>query len=275
VNFRTDARQALLRWLIDPANPFFARQFVNMTWQHYFGIGLDDSTDRFTSAYRSGHHPLLDQLAKVFIASKFDIRRLERTILLSRTYQLSSVPNETNKHDRTNFARTVPRRHGARVLTEILHVVLETREDYGPGIPVGIHAQEIAHVASAFYREGYDTDYRKRIVRMVNQFSRSDLVARCDSEPDFRFYTMLYGSNEVERLIKKRRRIERYMKSNENDLDAILDEAFLTALGRFPDAKTRKTADEILRRDWPIHRQRVLENLLWALLNYGEFQTRR
>jgi hypothetical protein len=151
VDFRTDARQALVRWLADRENPFFARRFVNLIWQNYFGVSLADSTDSFTSA---DPHPLLDQLAKEFIASKFDIRRLERTILLSRTYQLSSVPNETNKHDRTNFSRTVPRRYDVRVLTEILHAVLETREDYGPGVPVGIHAHEIGHVASAFYREG-------------------------------------------------------------------------------------------------------------------------
>ncbi|MBI2805483.1 MAG: DUF1549 domain-containing protein [Planctomycetes bacterium] len=274
VNFRNDARQTLVRWLIDPENPFFARHFVNMIWQHYFGIGLADSTESFTSAHRSGNHPLLDQLANEFIQSKFDIRRLERTILLSRSYQLSSVPNETNKHDRTNFARTVPRRHGARVLTEILHALLETREDYGPGVPVGIHAQEIAHVASAFYREGYDNDYRKRILHMVHQFGRGDLVARCDSEPDLRSYRMLYGSDHVQPVIERSKRIERLRKSAEQQFDAILDEVFLAALSRLPTPEIRKAATEHLKRDWPKDRQRVVENLFWWLMNTGEFQAR-
>lgn len=274
VDFQSDARQALVRWLIDPENPFFARHFVDMTWQHYFGVSLENSNDRLTSVHRSGNHPLLDQLAREFIESKFDIRRLERTILLSRAYQLSSVPNESNKHDRTNFARTVPRRHGARVLTEILHVVLETREDYGPGVPVGINTQEIAHVASAFYRQGYDTDYRKRIARMVHQFGRGDLVARCDNEPDLRSYLMLYGSNELHRLIEKSKRIERLRKSDEQQFDAILDEVFLAALSRLPTPDIRKAATEHLKRDWPKNRRSVVENLVWWLVNTDEFTAR-
>lgn len=274
VDFKADARQTLAHWLADADNPFFARHFVNMTWQHYFGIGLDDSTDRFTSAYRTGRHPLLDHLSREFIASKFDIRRLERTILLSRTYQLSSVKNETNKHDRTNFSRTVPRQHGARVLTEILHAVLETREDYGAGVPVGIHTQEIAHVPSAFYRQGYDTDYRKRIARMVHQFGRGDLVSRCDSEPDFRTYLTLYGSNDLQHLMDRSKRVERLAKSDEPQFDALLDEVFLTTLSRVPTPETRKAATEHLKRDWPKDRRRVVENLFWWLVNTGEFTAR-
>ena len=39
---------------------------------------------------------LLDALAADFLRNKFNIRRLVRTILLSRTYQLSAQPNLRN-----------------------------------------------------------------------------------------------------------------------------------------------------------------------------------
>jgi hypothetical protein len=130
-------------------------------------------------------------------------------------------------------------------------------------------------VARAFYREGYDTDYRKRIARMVHQFGRGDLVARCDNEPDLRSYTMLYGSNEIQRFIEKSKRIERIKKFSEQDFDAILDEACLAALSRLPTPAFREEATKYLKRDWPKDRQRIVENLFWALLHHGEFQSRR
>ena len=50
------------------------------------------------------------QEAKDFVAHKFDVRHLMRTIVASRTYQRSSVPNETNAQDDLNFSRMIPRR---------------------------------------------------------------------------------------------------------------------------------------------------------------------
>src|SRR5947208_15253070 len=85
-------------------SPFFARIFVNRVWAHYFGVGLVHPVDDFSLANPPTNARLLDALAADFVASGYDIRRLERTILLSRTYQLGSEPNETNKHDKNNFA---------------------------------------------------------------------------------------------------------------------------------------------------------------------------
>jgi hypothetical protein len=75
-------------------------------------------------------------------------------------------------------------------------------------------------------------------------------------------------------VIKKSKRIDRLMKYNEQEFDAIIDEAFLTALSRLPTADTRQQATKYLQRDWPKERRRILENLFWALLHYGEFQAR-
>ena len=95
----------LFDWL-PPDNPFFARSFVNRIWGHYFGIGLVDPVDDFSQANPPTNARLLDALAKDFIEHSYDIRHIERTILLSRTYQTSSVPNETNRFDKVNFARS-------------------------------------------------------------------------------------------------------------------------------------------------------------------------
>src|SRR5205823_857144 len=105
-----DPREALFRWLAGPDNPYFARSLVNRVWAHYFGAGLVEPVDNFSVANPPSNERLLDALAADFARSSYDIRRLERTILLSRTYQLSPVANETNGRDRTNHSRAVVRR---------------------------------------------------------------------------------------------------------------------------------------------------------------------
>ena len=45
-----DRRIEFSQWLTDRENPFFARNFVNRTWAFYFGRGLVDPVDAFSSA---------------------------------------------------------------------------------------------------------------------------------------------------------------------------------------------------------------------------------
>ncbi len=82
-----DPRQALFDWMHAPDNPFFARAFANRVWGHYFGVGIVDPVDNFALANPPSNPKLLDALARDFVQSKYDIRRLERTILNSRVYQ--------------------------------------------------------------------------------------------------------------------------------------------------------------------------------------------
>ena len=66
-----------------------------------------------------------------------DIRRLERTILESRTYQRSSVPTESNKLDKNNFARGYIRPMMAEVVVDVLDAALGTEEDWKTDAPKG------------------------------------------------------------------------------------------------------------------------------------------
>ena len=49
-----------------------------------------------------------------------DLKRLMRTIVNSRTYQLSRVPNKTNADDRINYSRFIPRQLDAEVLLDAI-----------------------------------------------------------------------------------------------------------------------------------------------------------
>jgi Protein of unknown function (DUF1553) len=125
-----DAREKLWEWMRSPENPTFARAFVNRVWAHYFGIGLVDPVDDFSQANPPTNARLLAELADDFIAHDFDIRYLERTILLSNTYQRSSVPTESNKFDRNNFAHGYIRPLMAEVVVDVLNAATGVEEQW-------------------------------------------------------------------------------------------------------------------------------------------------
>lgn len=81
-------RLAFARWLTSDANPLTARVVVNRIWQLHFGLGLVRTSEDFGMRGALPTHPeLLDWLALEFTRVGWDLKRLQRTILLSSTYR--------------------------------------------------------------------------------------------------------------------------------------------------------------------------------------------
>ena len=125
-----DAREPLMDWLRSKDNPYFARAFVNRVWSNYFGIGIVEPVDDLSLANPPSNRELLDYLAQGFIDSGFDMKWLHREIANSRTYQLSWVPNETNRLDERNFSRAIPRRLPAEIALDTLRQATSSDERF-------------------------------------------------------------------------------------------------------------------------------------------------
>ncbi|MBI3839405.1 MAG: PSD1 domain-containing protein [Planctomycetia bacterium] len=97
-------RLGLAQWLVDPNNPLVSRVTVNRYWQQYFGTGLVKTSEDFGSQGEWPSHPeLLDWLACEFVASGWNIKGLQKQIVMSATYRQSShVTPESLKHDPYN-----------------------------------------------------------------------------------------------------------------------------------------------------------------------------
>lgn len=88
-------RLQFANWLTDPRNPLTARVMVNRVWRWHFGQALVPSPDNFGHlGERPVNQPLLDWLATEFIRSGWSLKAMHRTIMLSRTWQQSSVDRE-------------------------------------------------------------------------------------------------------------------------------------------------------------------------------------
>jgi hypothetical protein len=90
-------RLEMARWIASTDNPLTARVMVNRVWQHLFGEGLVPTADNFGALGEEPTHPeLLDTLAVQFMHEGWSVKRLIRTLVLSRVYQLSSGHVATN-----------------------------------------------------------------------------------------------------------------------------------------------------------------------------------
>jgi hypothetical protein len=131
-----------------------------------------DPVDNFSLANPPSNDRLLDALARDFREHKFDIRHLERAILNSRTYQLSSTMNETNKLDRNNYSHSYVRTMMAEVVLDVLNSALGVTEDFGPDAPPGSRAIEVASTRVASPNAAF----------VFRTFGRPDRNRACECE---------------------------------------------------------------------------------------------
>lgn len=253
-----DPRHALVDWMAQPDNPFFARVLVNRLWGHFMGRGLFDEVDDMRESNPASNPELLDALAKDFIDHNFDVRHIVKTLVNSRVYQLSSAPTEHNKDDRQNFARFYARRLIAEVLLDAVDQATGTKTRFG-NIADSARAVDLPH-------EGFGSYF-------LDTFDRPKRVSGCECERSsgatLAQVLLLANSDELEnKLADGNGRIAK-LAAAEKPISDKIDELYLSAFARHPHDKERETTMRYVESQ--DDKRKALEDVLWTVVNSKEF----
>jgi hypothetical protein len=254
-----DKREIVAKWLASPENPYFAKNLANIVWAHFFGKGIINPVDDVRISNPASNPELLEMLGQRFTEYKYDFRRLVKDICTSRSYQLATKTNETNELDDRNFAHGAIRRVRAEVLLDVINQATDSQQKF-KGLPLGSRAVQIA--------DGRTTNY------FLTTFGRStrDTVCSCEvkMEPNLSQALHLLNGDTVTNKIQGSQLITTMLKEKKAPPE-IVSELFLRTLTRRPTAKEVEHIDGLLAEAKADEAKKILDDVLWALLNCEEF----
>ncbi len=266
-----DRLKALADWVAAPDNPFFARTQANRVWSYLLGRGVVDPNDDFRESNPPANGPLLDALAKDLADHKFDLKHLIRTIMNSRIYQLSAVPNATNGDDETNFSHALVRSLPAEPLLDAVAQVSGVPVPFD-GYPLGIRATQLPGMPIARRKEALGDGFK-----FLRVFGKPERLLNCDCERNdnttmAQALQFLTGPLVNRAVSDPDNRLGRLLKAGRSNRE-IVEELFLASLCRLPTEAER--AALVGRVERAVDRRVALEDVLWALLNSKEFLLRK
>ena len=247
---RTDMRQALAKWMTAPENPYFSQALVNRMWGLFFSRGIVEPVDDFRSTNPPTHPHLLKALAQDFIKHGYDLKHLIRLIVQSRTYQLSSTPNHTNRDDRINYSRALPRALDAEVLLDAISEVTGVEETFR------VRAVNLLKPGGSQFLTVYGKPNRLTVPERSMKPNLPQALHQ------------LAGTTYSDKLSKEGSRLDRLIRGDASDA-RVIEELYLAALTRLPTEEEKAGLEKmILTRP---SRREALEDLLWGIVTSNEF----
>jgi hypothetical protein len=258
-------RKELARWMT--SHPYFAEATVNRIWGHFFMRGIVEPVDDFRSTNPPSHPELLAALAKDFREHGYDLRRLMKTIAMSRTYQLSAHPNPSNREDVVNYSHSLPRALDAEVLLDAVMDLTGVSETFSTAITDGATVGQAPAGTRAINLKDPDM-YYSRFLELYGRPSRGAIPERSVKPNLAQALHMLAGATYVDRLSSPRSRLARLLQSGASDA-AIFEDFYLAALSRAPAREETQELEQLLGRRGD--REAGLREFVWALISSREF----
>ena len=262
-----DPRIAFADWLIDAKNPWFARAVMNRQWAWLMGRGIVHEPDDMRPDNPPTQPEALDYLAKELADSGWDLRHTMRLIVLSNTYQQSSVPKKPGAESEAMFACYPVRRLDAEVLTDALNGLYGGEEEYMSMIPEPFTWVPEEHRSI----ELADGSITSQYLEMFGRPSRdTGLWSERNNEPTSEQRLHLLNSTRVQQKIEKSRDLNRMMARFRGKPDRLIETIYLRTLSRPPTTDETTRAQRYMQES-KLGPKRATQDLAWALTNSKEF----
>jgi len=255
-----DPRAALAAWLTSKDNKWFRENLANRIWAQFFGRGIVDPVDDVRISNPPSNRELLEALGQHLADYNFDARKLIRDICTSRVYQLSSVPNATNRDDDSQFSHARLRRLRADVLLDSIAEVTDTPTPF-PQMPGGLRSVQLYqgnHLSNNYFLKTFGLCSRDSVNASETRL-----------EPTLAQALHLVNGDTVEGKVERSPVITKLMDAGQKP-DNIVEALFVRALARKPSEPERRKLLALASAD-PKDRKGY-EDVLWALLNSSEFE---
>lgn len=261
-----DPRVVFADWLTAPKNPWFARNIVNRVWSWLLGRGIIQEPDDIRSDNPPTNPELLAYLENELVKSGFDVKHIYRLILNSRTYQLSSIPQDATSDAAANFASYPLRRLDAEVLIDAIDQLTGGTEDYSSAIPEP-YTFIPDNLRSIAVPDGSITS------SFLEMFGRSPRDTGRESERNNQITATqklwLLNSSQMQRKLEQSRMVG-FQSQKDKTPPQIVSALYLGILSRFPTPEEAKLAEDYFAKKGVSRRQAVVD-LAWALMNTTEF----
>ncbi|MBY0459832.1 MAG: DUF1549 and DUF1553 domain-containing protein, partial [Gemmataceae bacterium] len=245
-------RVLLAEWVTGKDNPFFARNAVNRVWAQLFGTGLVEPLDDLSGENPASHPELLDDLAKAFADSGFDLKYLTAALVQTRAYQFSSIPPAGARPDPRLFACAPVRGLTGEQLYDSLRVAAGLPPDRADLDPLNALRDRKA-VAQKFRVER--TGLAQRSILQSLSLMNGRLTASL-TDPE------------------KSPTLKAVADAPFLDTAGKVESLYLAALGRTPTAEESAPLVKYVEKGGPAgDATKALGDVFWALLNSSEFAT--
>jgi len=292
-----DPREVFADWLLAPGNPWFARCIANRVWSWFLGRGIIHEPDDIRPDNPPRNPELLAHLERELVASKYDLKRLFRLILNSKTYQLSSVYRQHPAGSRqdgggtasvplakgsrqdgggtadaeANFAYYPVRRLDAEVLIDALCQITGTTEEYSSPIPEPFTFLPESRRSIALPDGSITSSFLEMFGRPPRDTGLESERTN-DSTPAQRLHFL--NSSHVRLKIEQSRTLRPLIASGQKNLRSAATELYLLILSRFPTDPELAIVEAYSRKSEETRGTNALVDLAWALLNSTEFLCR-
>jgi hypothetical protein len=257
-------RLELAHWLTSRKHPLTARVFVNRVWMHLFGTGLVATVDNFGTTGDTPSHPeLLDALAIGFVDDGWSLKRLVRSLVLSRTYRQASTFNaDAFDEDPGNrlLWRMPKRRLEAEAIRDAMLFVSDELDDSRPDGSlvatmigdrpislIGLDKKLPRDLDGSVYRSVYLPVIRDRLPDVLNlfDFAEPSFVTgdRDTTNVPVQAFYLMNSSFVQARAENLAARLERATSNDEE----VIQRTFQLCFGRQPDADERDRSLAFLR----------------------------